>query len=654
MFYSRTLLARKTPPGTVWMAAHLHHKLRKSDVSFADISTSIYCIMFPEVPIALRLTAYLLLGVVRIYSKKVDYLYHDCNMFLTQMRTIFTSIQVNLPEDATHAPFHAVTLPETFELDALDLNDVMHLPETPDNHLKTPEQITITEQIPGEGNPYVAFFIDEDMGMGISPQTGPSNLRFDPMEEDVYPTHLEDSVVGVKDPGPSNHAEGSNDPNHYADHFPEGLPDMEILRDAVQPSGSENPLEFLDFGKDVEQHQPYVQITIDKENLSPIIEELSVSEGASLLSRPNPISPTIRSVGEPESSGSRVSLGPVSPEMLLQPSPPVEEQRPNPRKRKQLFDKCLVLTNEFMKKQLQDASMLLRKRRKLPCSTLQVWKSHTSSRMEQIFFDPSISGICTNLQEILKKGFLASKFDPIPTETLPEPQHAQVDNCIPEFTLTEAQLAQLPAGMPAYAMEIEHPRFVEAQVDNGVPEFRPSQLRREEYTPTTTNLGSVSQTEKFQETEILLTPGMPASTEPVDLERETPLAFLGEQVSIGDTSLPEIPEMLNSPLTEELSFLEADGTQAGHGENEVNTLSVRTRAVAQYLKRKSPETQISKAQSGNLSLNRILEGKARKQCARMFFETLVLKNYGLINVQQEEAYGDITISLTSALSKAKF
>ncbi|XP_058088571.1 sister chromatid cohesion 1 protein 3-like [Magnolia sinica] len=89
----------------------------------------------------------------------------------------------------------------------------------------------------------------------------------------------------------------------------------------------------------------------------------------------------------------------------------------------------------------------------------------------------------------------------------------------------------------------------------------------------------------------------------------------------------------------------------GRAESDVDSLSVRTRAVAQYLKNQSPATQISKGQSGHLSLNRILEGKTRNQCARMFFETLVLKSYGFIDVQQEEACGDITLLLTPTLSK---
>ena len=83
-------------------------------------------IMFPEVPIALRMSGHLLLGVVRIYSKKVDYLFHDCNLALNLLRKAFDSINLNLPEDARKAPVQSITLPETFDLDALELNDEMN------------------------------------------------------------------------------------------------------------------------------------------------------------------------------------------------------------------------------------------------------------------------------------------------------------------------------------------------------------------------------------------------------------------------------------------------------------------------------------------------------------------------------------------------
>lgn len=80
-------------------------------------------IMFPEVPIALRMSGHLLLGIVRIYSKKVDYLLHDCKGITDRLTKAFATVDINLPEDAAQAPAQSVTLPERFDLDALNMDD---------------------------------------------------------------------------------------------------------------------------------------------------------------------------------------------------------------------------------------------------------------------------------------------------------------------------------------------------------------------------------------------------------------------------------------------------------------------------------------------------------------------------------------------------
>lgn len=56
------------------------------------------------------------------------------------------------------------------------------------------------------------------------------------------------------------------------------------------------------------------------------------------------------------------------------------------------------------------------------------------------------------------------------------------------------------------------------------------------------------------------------------------------------------------------------------------------RAVAQYLKKQSDVTPSSEDLYGDLSLNKILEGKTRKLCARMFFETLVINLYTFVKL----------------------
>jgi cohesin complex subunit SCC1 len=71
MFYSNQILARKGPLGLVWLAAHLDRQLKRQQVNAASIPASVDSLLDPEVPLALRLSGQLLLGVVRIYARKV-------------------------------------------------------------------------------------------------------------------------------------------------------------------------------------------------------------------------------------------------------------------------------------------------------------------------------------------------------------------------------------------------------------------------------------------------------------------------------------------------------------------------------------------------------------------------------------------------------
>jgi cohesin complex subunit SCC1 len=76
MFYSQIILAKKGPLGKIWLAAHWDKKLTKIQIFQTDISKSVDSIVNPSVPLALRVSGHLLLGVVRIYSRKVC-LYYD-------------------------------------------------------------------------------------------------------------------------------------------------------------------------------------------------------------------------------------------------------------------------------------------------------------------------------------------------------------------------------------------------------------------------------------------------------------------------------------------------------------------------------------------------------------------------------------------------
>jgi cohesin complex subunit SCC1 len=90
----------------------------------------------------------------------VDYLYNDWNLLNTWVAKAFVSTQVNLPEDARQAPPESVTLPQALNLDEFDLEDDT-LDMEFDNHTRSEEDITLTDQIPTGIDPYVAVTFDE-------------------------------------------------------------------------------------------------------------------------------------------------------------------------------------------------------------------------------------------------------------------------------------------------------------------------------------------------------------------------------------------------------------------------------------------------------------------------------------------------------------
>ena len=96
MFYSQAILARKGPLGKIWLAAHFDKKLSKNQIFSTDISASVQTVLHPTVPLALRVSGHLMLGIVRIYSKKVKYLMIDCTEAMWKMKLVFKPGRVDM------------------------------------------------------------------------------------------------------------------------------------------------------------------------------------------------------------------------------------------------------------------------------------------------------------------------------------------------------------------------------------------------------------------------------------------------------------------------------------------------------------------------------------------------------------------------------
>ena len=118
MFYSQIILAQKGPLSKIWLAAHWDKKLTKQQIFTADIHSSVQSIVDPQVPLALRVSGHLLLGVVRIYSRKVKYLYSDCSEALVKIKLAFRPGIVDLPAAKQQAASNAINVSNFGEFEA--------------------------------------------------------------------------------------------------------------------------------------------------------------------------------------------------------------------------------------------------------------------------------------------------------------------------------------------------------------------------------------------------------------------------------------------------------------------------------------------------------------------------------------------------------
>ncbi|KAJ8905032.1 hypothetical protein NDN08_001544 [Rhodosorus marinus] len=114
MFYSQYILTRRGPLSKIWLAAHMQNKLTKTMVFSIDLVKACEKIIAPEAPMALRLTSNLLLGAVRVFSRKARYLLSDCSDAVSRIKLAFkiSTAPVDLPQDSTTAAYGQVTLDE--------------------------------------------------------------------------------------------------------------------------------------------------------------------------------------------------------------------------------------------------------------------------------------------------------------------------------------------------------------------------------------------------------------------------------------------------------------------------------------------------------------------------------------------------------------
>ncbi|GKZ67244.1 sister chromatid cohesion protein 1 [Aspergillus niger] len=214
MFYSETLLSKTGPLARVWLSANLERKLSKSHILQSDIESSVSAIVDQgQAPMALRLSGQLLLGVVRIYSRKARYLLDDCNEALMKIKMAFRLTNNNDLTTTVVAP-GGITLPDVLTESDLFMNL--------DSSLLLPQTLNLEPEGKRPGS-------SMDFGSQLLPDTG---LRRSASQE---PARLEDHTLVDLDLG--------EDETPLGHDF-----SMEVGRDAPAPRPVEEDL-FSDGGK---------------------------------------------------------------------------------------------------------------------------------------------------------------------------------------------------------------------------------------------------------------------------------------------------------------------------------------------------------------------------------------------------------------------
>eukprot|EP00899_Mesostigma_viride_P008220 jgi/Mesvir1/1739/Mv21191-RA.1 len=673
MFYSQHILAKKGPLGVIWIAAHLDRKLRKNQIYETSIKESVDSILQPEVPIALRLSGHLLLGVVRIYSRKVNYLFQDCSEALVKLKQVFRPGAVDLPEDAVHAPLALVTNPERYDPDDLTLPalppqlhralDAAHAFEPPSFKVLSRDAITLVER------PFDVFSsqFGEDEQFGVPGEGGVGLLPMDFEEPEVLrsaPTLPEGGGERLRRTGGASLLADEFAMPHAEDEF--GLPMPMDLEGPELPPMDDVPAPARGGGPD-ELHLP---------DLTP----MGAGKEGEMFGAASTWQPDSDRHGD--GAGGMTGLDLTGSLDLTLPTPgtgagglptpgTAAGRTPNlqakqgaaaTKRRRVLMDTAIEIPFDDLRSFFDDTRDIVRPKRDRAARAMaaaadnglgtqglsQARRGELAgghglsagaelvSSLDATLMLPSTEGLCPTLQRVYKRHLatgmaLASKWGTA-AKAGGVGAEAQAEDVAREGGVeAPSGPGEEPANMPTgdgavHALGGED--MLPPMEDDGwamPPMEEHAGERREE-----DGRGRGASRDEGPHTE--------GDTLPSLAEGDTRASDYPLAVPDGDVSAEELVE------------LEA-GEPSAAPDHGPGGWSARTRNVAAYLKKAFEDKQrprggedASTHEAPRLSVQSMLKGRSRREASQMFFEVLVLKTKDYIHVEQAEPFGDIRVS----------
>ncbi|KAG8637729.1 hypothetical protein MANES_15G158100v8 [Manihot esculenta] len=322
------------------------------------------------------------------------------------------------------------------------------------------------------------------------------------------------------------------------------------------------------------------------------------------------------------------AAGVTAPEFFVVPTPAAREGARVPRKRKCIFDDVIVFPNNVIKQYIEDASNLVCKRKKTPHTALAAWRAHQVSSLPQSFLEPLIP--CTSSE--LRSLFCAKKLKVPESVDIEKLSEKLTSECPTVETLEKFDESRSCTN----GRMVENTKSLEQlnvsafpAVGRLIETVEPPEKLDVPKSPTAGR--SLEQMSIAPETPVLQRKSLRSFESPEVLHR----VGLDSDIAQREPSTSREQELDLSLMNEEINLFEGQN-QDQYGWSE------RTRVVVRCLCR-SFLNQKNRKEDEVVNLQQLLEGRSKKESARFFYEILVLKSKGYVQVKQENAYGDILI-----------
>jgi len=670
MFYAHFVLSKKGPLAKIWLAAHWDKKLTKAHVFETNIDSSVEAIIEPKVKMALRTSGHLLLGVVRIYSRKAKYLLADCNEAFVKIKMAFRPGVVDLPEENREAAVATITLPETFhdfDTTMADLSDIDVQAQFSVNQSR-PEEITMREDL---GN--ITLVGDDGFGdMGFDDR----NMMQDAQLDDSLYKNTSGSNMDLDDVGKprEDHQDKPMDIDFEAQARNDGF--GETLDDFDPPGVHDDDSDDNDnFGDDVDTELfGDANFMGDTGGLfeEPQVPPVPPAEDPTAPEPPQLNSHALSQIQAPEDTTQapqeQTTMSTVPDQTTLVPNEaeafalePLDvtslgTERKSKRKRKLIVDEQKGIASETMKMQLSDTSEIVTTLDLAPpTKKLMHWKE--TGGVEKLFALPGRPIPSKRVGKMFQRNLVTRS---VLEEDQEDDDRLELEQPRDEEESRRQDIEPRHSALHEPPSVVEEPSHIEpppmdasrqsnvfdssvAQVSNVFDNSNASVRQSNVFDAPSIPQGRPEPGFQIQDELLQDEPAMPSV--PMDhSDDEDDFAPLGAPSPPSDDGIPEPDEDdLFSADLPDMAQEEEQGdepqTAEEAEEQEERRWNKRTQQLLHYINKSMDESPKEVA-----SFHSMLHRNNRKQVASKFYTLLVLKKQQSIDVMQEEPYGDILIT----------